>query len=515
MIGRRSCDQPRSVARTERERVLVQPVLDGLFLLTILTVTFHSCSGARRVTDAVRRAHVRVPRAVRMGSHREGRRRFTRTAMVAFVFFPLFALVYLAGFYNLDTGQALAQWAKGMVKFVLHFGFLVAGIALLARASIRFYWYALAAFLGGIGLNAVYGVVQLVLAERRDQPRRGPHRADHVAADRDQRLRRGRRDAGGVPAQRADGRSNHLGIELVIPLLVLTPLYLRLEAGAPAEDAARDLARVPARRRARDALAERAARARVRRAVLALPYRRHLRRPAFLVPLGAVAVLVDRRDRRAARLLPDRAARPHEHEPRGPRPTSRSTRSSPTSSRRTRSSARAEQLRRLLRVRHGPADFGPHSFYVATIVETGIVGAALFAASSSGSSAGSGRATDRARAIRRRRPARRAFRPWPGDDRRARRDPRRERLLPHDDLLLLLRVRDARPALPWSPSARAANGGRRPHDVVPARAGRRRRGLRSRRRRAPAGGRRRRRGGLARDRSATSGSRTGTGSSGT
>ena len=25
----------------ERERVLVQPVLDGLFLLTILTVTFH------------------------------------------------------------------------------------------------------------------------------------------------------------------------------------------------------------------------------------------------------------------------------------------------------------------------------------------------------------------------------------------------------------------------------------------------------------------------------------------
>ena len=34
-----------------------------------------------------------------------------------------------------------------------------------ARRDLRFYWYALAAFLGGIGLNAVYGVIQLVLAE--------------------------------------------------------------------------------------------------------------------------------------------------------------------------------------------------------------------------------------------------------------------------------------------------------------------------------------------------------------
>ena len=77
--------------------------------------------------------------------------RLTRTAVVALAFLVLFALVYLAGFYSLDTGQSLAQWAKGMVKFVLHFGFVVAGVALLARRGIRFYWYALAAFLGGSG----------------------------------------------------------------------------------------------------------------------------------------------------------------------------------------------------------------------------------------------------------------------------------------------------------------------------------------------------------------------------
>ncbi len=84
---------------------------------------------------------------------------------VALAFFLAFALVYLAGFYALDTSQALAQWAKGMVKFVLHFGFLVTGVALLARRSLAFYWLALAAFLGGIALNALYGVIQLALAE--------------------------------------------------------------------------------------------------------------------------------------------------------------------------------------------------------------------------------------------------------------------------------------------------------------------------------------------------------------
>ena len=84
--------------------------------------------------------------------------------MIAFVFFLAFALVYLAGFYALDTSQALAQWAKGMVKFVLHFGFLVTGVAL-ARRSLAFYWLALAAFLGGIALNALYGVIQLTFAE--------------------------------------------------------------------------------------------------------------------------------------------------------------------------------------------------------------------------------------------------------------------------------------------------------------------------------------------------------------
>src|SRR4026208_203736 len=163
------------VRPAERERVLVQPVLDGSSLLTILTLMYPKAqwelAGSLTLSDVLTSVFLVLFFWDRFEKDDGG---FTRTAGVAFVFFLLFALVYLAGFYSLDTGQALAQWAKGMVKFVLHFGFLVTGIALLARRGVRFYWYALAAFLGGILLNAVYGVVPLVLAEGGGDPLPAP-----------------------------------------------------------------------------------------------------------------------------------------------------------------------------------------------------------------------------------------------------------------------------------------------------------------------------------------------------
>ena len=217
----------------------------------------------------------------------------TRTAVIAFVFFLAFALVYLAGFYALDTSQALAQWAKGMVKFVLHFGFLVTGVALLARRSLAFYWLALAAFLGGIALNALYGVIQLTFAEL-------------VGANLDAALiepitsrQTGINVFGAVGGTQEvfrpnalTGDPNHLGIELVIPLLVLTPLYLRLERGhrwrTPLAAILVFLLVVELATLSRSGLLGLACGA----LILALPYRRHLRRPAFLIPLGAVVALV-------------------------------------------------------------------------------------------------------------------------------------------------------------------------------------------------------------------------------
>ena len=364
-----------------RERILAQPVIEGLFLLTIFTVTFHKLqwelAGSLTLSDVLTSVFL-----VLFAWDRFERNdvRFTRTAMVAFGFFCAFALLYLAGFYSLDTSEALAQWAKGMVKFVLHFGFLVTGVALLARRGIRFYWVALAAFLGGIGLDAVYGVVQLVLAE-------GGVNLDELLIQPITSRQTGINVFGAVGGTQEvfrpnalTGDPNHLGIELVIPLLVLTPLYLRLEPGhrlrTPLAVSLAFLLLVELATLSRSALLGLGCGA----LILALPYRRHLRRPALLVPLAAVALVVAtiviiRLDffltvLRARTNTSRGAASPHfavysfipdilsTHPFLG---------------------LGLNNFAVYYEFVTGRPDFGPHSFYVATIVETGLVGAALLA----------------------------------------------------------------------------------------------------------------------------------------
>ena len=371
-----------SVSRTARERVGLQPVLDGLFLATILTVTYHKLqwelAGALTLSDVLTSVFLALFVWDRL-EHADVR--LTRTAAVALCFFVAFALVYLAGFYTLDTGQALAQWAKGMVKFVLHFGFLVAGVALLARRPARFYWYALAAFCGGIALNAAYGVVQLALAEVTGA------NLDEVLIEPITSRQTGINVFGAVGGTQEvfrpnalTGDPNHLGIELVIPLLVLTPLYLRLEAGhrlrTPLAALLVFLLVVELATLSRSGLLGLACGA----LVLALPYRRHLRRPAFLVPIGAVAalvaaVVVARLDffltvLRARTNTSRAAASPH-FEVYEFIPDVLST--NPLLG------LGLNNFAVYYEFVTGRADFGPHSFYVATLVETGLVGAALFA----------------------------------------------------------------------------------------------------------------------------------------
>ena len=367
----------------QRERVLVQPVLDGLFFATVLTVTFHKLqwelAGSLTLSDVLTSVFLVLFAWDRL---ERADARLTRTAAIALVFFLAFALVYLAGFYNLDTGQALAQWAKGMVKFVLHFGFLVTGVALIARRATRYYWYALAVFCGGIALNALYGVVQLALAELTGT------NLDAVLIEPITSRQTGINVFGVVGGtdevfrpNALTGDPNHLGIELVMPLLVLTPLYLRLEHGhrlrTPIAALLVFLLVVELATLSRSGLLGLACGA----LVLALPYRRHVRRPAFLVPLGAVAVLVGavvlaRLDffltvLRARTNTSSAAASPH-LEVYGFVPDVLS----------------ANPLLGLglnnfavyYEFVTGRPDFGPHSFYVALLVETGIIGAALFGA---------------------------------------------------------------------------------------------------------------------------------------
>ena len=372
-----------SLRTVGRERVLVQPVLDGLFLATILTVTFHKLqwelAGSLTLSDVLTSVFLVLFAWDRL-EHTDAR--LTRTSAVALVFLLAFALVYLAGFYSLDTSQALAQWAKGMVKFVLHFGFVVAGVALLARRDLRFYWYALAAFCGGIALNAAYGVVQLMLAELAGA------NLDELLIEPITSRQTGINVFGAVGGTQEvfrpnalTGDPNHLGIELVVPLLVLTPLYLRLERGhrfkTPLAVLLGFLLVVLLATLSRSALLGLGCGA----LVLAIPYRRHLRRPAFLVPLGVVAVLVGavvvaRLDffltvLRARTNTSRGAASPH-FDVYGFIPDVLS--SNPLLG------LGLNNFAVYYEFVTGRPDFGPHSFYVATIVETGLVGALVFAA---------------------------------------------------------------------------------------------------------------------------------------
>ncbi len=365
----------------ERERVLVQPVLDGLFLAAVLTVTFHKLqwelAGSLTLADILTSLFLVLFVWSRL-EHEDGK--LTHTAWIALVFMVAFALLYLAGYYSLDTGQALAQWAKGMVKFVLHFGFLVAGVALLARRPQRFYWLTLAAFCGGIALNACYGVVQLLLAEL------GGVNLDELLVEP---ITSRQTDislfgvVGGTEEifrpNALTGDPNHLGIELVIPLLVLTPLYLRLEAGhrlrAPLAALLVFLLIVELATLSRSGLLGLICGA----LVLLLPYRSHVVRRTFLIPFGVFLVLVGsvvlaRLDffltiLRVRTNASTASASPH--------------------------FAVYEFIPDVLSTSPflglglnnfavyyefvtGRPDFGPHSFYVATLVETGLVGTALF-----------------------------------------------------------------------------------------------------------------------------------------
>jgi O-antigen ligase len=306
--------------------------------------------------------------------------RVPATVGVVLGFFAAFLLVYLLGFFDLDTSDALAQFVKGLVKFLLHFAFLAAAIAYLARRGRSYYWRTLAWFCGGLVVNALYGVAQLMVA-------RGGGNLDAVVLSP---LTGGASQInvyGAIEGQDVyrpnalTGDPNHLGIMLIVPLLVLAPLYLRLE---------------PDRRRLRRLLmvviafllvVEAATLSRsgvlglvVGTLILAAPYRRYLASRALLVPVGAalallVAVVLARRNFFEVVLRS-----------------------------RLETSGKSESVHFQVydfvpQVLHlhplfglglnnfsvyyeavtGKTNWGPHSFYVALLVETGLVGTALFA----------------------------------------------------------------------------------------------------------------------------------------
>jgi O-antigen ligase len=358
------------------------PAVDLLFFATIFTVSFAKLqwevAGTLSLSDVLTGVFLVAWVGTRLGT---GDRRVVWGAAVAALFFAGFLLVYLVGFFNLETGEALAQWAKGMVKFLLHFLFVVVGVAYLARRSERFYWTTLAVFLGGFVANALYGIVQLGTAEVL-----GINLDESVLAP----LTGGASQIniygaiGGESVYRPNaltGDPNHLGIELVVPLLVLAPIYLRLERRnrlkLPLAAVLAFLLVVELATLSRSGLLGLGAGL----LVLALPYRHKLLSRDLLLPLGAVAavlaVVLAARWEFFEQVLRSRV----------------DTSANGTSthfdvygfipdvlSSHPLFGLGLNNFSVYYEFVTGRTNFGPHSFYVATLVETGLVGTALFAA---------------------------------------------------------------------------------------------------------------------------------------
>jgi O-antigen ligase len=351
------------------------------FLAAVFTITFEKIHWETGVTvnlaDILATLFVAGYVATRLAAA-DGR--LPRTALVGTAFAVAFLLVYLAGYFNLETEQALEQFAKGLVKFGVHFAFLIAGIAYLARRSQRFYWTTLGVFVAGMAVNAAYGLTQLAAAELGHDldrtllsPITGGASSINIY---------GAVEGSDVYRPNAlTGDPNHLAIMLVVPLLVLTPVYLRLERGhrlkLPLAVLLSFLLVTELATLSRSGLVGLAAGL----VILAFPYRRHLVSRAFLLPLAAVGVvlgyIVSRRLDFFETVFRQRLQT-------GGGSTSAHfevydfipdvLESNPLLG------LGLNNFSVYYEFVTGRTDWGPHSFYVALLVETGIVGTALFAA---------------------------------------------------------------------------------------------------------------------------------------
>ena len=305
--------------------------------------------------------------------------RVPRSTVAVLALFATLLLIYLVGYFNIADKDSLDQWAKGMVKLVLHFFFLAAAVAYLARQSAGLYWRAIAAFTAGLVANSAYGALQLLAArggvnldQRLLSPLTGGASSINIyGAVNGQNIYR---------PNALTGDPNHLAVMLVIPLVALLPVYLRLERGnrwrVPLAVVLGFLFLVMLSTLSRSG----ALGLLVGLLVLAIPYGRALVSRAVLVPLSAVAAVL------AVIVL----QRLHYFEV-----VIRSRfQTSGTSE-----NAHFQVYDFVPQVLHshplfglglntfsvyyefvtGKSNWGPHSFYVALLVETGLVGTVAFA----------------------------------------------------------------------------------------------------------------------------------------
>jgi O-antigen ligase len=277
-----------TAGRVETESRTQERIVRGLFFASLFVATFEkvhwNVAGEIGINDIVTILFV-VAYVV------TERRPLPRTSAIVLGFFAAFALVYLAGYWNIDTQQGLTQFVKGMTKFVIHFAFIVAAIGYLAQCGERFFWRALGWFTVGFVANAVYGILQLGSSL-------GGHSLDNLLLNPLTGGAAGINIYGAIGGQSIyrvnalTGDPNHLGVMLIVPLLMLTPVYLRLPRGDrlrwPLAIALAFLFLVDIATFSRSAGVGLIAGA----LVLVVPYRRFFRSKEFLYPVGAIVVVL-------------------------------------------------------------------------------------------------------------------------------------------------------------------------------------------------------------------------------
>jgi hypothetical protein len=359
-----------------REGALVSPLFLGA-LLTASFVKIHwDVAGTVYLADLTALAFL-----LAWGFDRVARPelRAPRTVAVLLAFLLAFLLVYLTGFFNLETRQGLDQFGKGITKWLVHFAFLVAAVWYLSGRSRVYYRRALGWFLAGIAVNGAYGLLQLAAA--RAGANLDSLLVEPITGGASKINVYGAVQGAAVYRPNAlTGDPNHLGIMLIVPLLILAPLYLRLGRGHSL--------RLPlAGLLAFLLIAELATLSRsgllglgVGALVLALPYRRYLASWALGLILALVAVpvgyaLYRRQDFFEAVIR------------------SRLTGGKGTAAHLDVYSFVPDVLQShpLFGLGYnnfsvyyefvtGKSNWGPHSYYVALLVEGGLVGTALFLA---------------------------------------------------------------------------------------------------------------------------------------
>jgi O-antigen ligase len=351
-----------------------------LFFATIFSVTFEkvhwNIAGTVSLADVLAIAFLAMWTLERLALRD---RKLPRTAAVVTCFGLAFLLVYLLGYFAIDSASGAGQFGKGIFKWAIHILFLLAGVSYLARRSERFYWRTIGFFTAGMVFNAVYGVLQLVAAQG------GRNLDDAVLSP----LTGGASSInvyGAVEGQSVyrpnalTGDPNHLGIMLIVPLLALLPVYLRL---GRAHRLRPQLAVVLALL----LIVELATLSRsglvglgLGLLVLALPYRRKLLSRELLVPLAAalalVGIVIVSRFSFFERVIRSRFE----------------TGGGSTSahfgvydfipdvlSGNPLFGLGFNNFSVYYEAVTGKTNWGPHSFYVALLVESGLVGAAVFA----------------------------------------------------------------------------------------------------------------------------------------